>query len=188
MATGDATWVSRGRALVDRVRESPETLAQDPVLEANSLTDLGDLNEGASPSGQSLMARAALRLSALTGEHHYREWAWGLISPYVTHALASPMALSGVLRVVSELSEPSRELVVVSDGPHELVEMAHNWRKEGAISVVVNSSQAQAFVDAGCGLFDGRVTGETPVAYVCEGGVCHLPVTNAQDLATRLAG
>ena len=188
LATGDATWVSRGRTLVDLVRESPEALAKDPVLVANSLTDLGDLNEGASPSGHSLMARASLRLFALTGEHHYREWAWSLVSPYVTHALASPMALSGVLRVVSELSEPSRELVVVANDPHELVEVAHTWAAEGAISVVVNSRQAQAFVDAGFSLFDGRVNAETPVAYVCEGGVCHLPVTSASDLATRLAG
>jgi uncharacterized protein YyaL (SSP411 family) len=42
-------------------------------------------------------------------------------------------------------------------------------------------------VDAGFSLFDGRVNAETPVAYVCEGGVCHLPVTSASDLATRLA-
>ena len=187
LATGNAENVSRGKALVDVVKNSPELLASDPVLEANSLTGIGDVNEGASPSGQSLMARAALLVAALTGEDHYREWAWELIQPFVTHALAAPLAFGGVLRVMSLLVEPSREVVVVSDVSSELSDSVSSWSKEGALAVVVTTEQAEAFVAAGCGLFEGRTDGSTPTAYVCEGGVCQLPVTTASDLLARLA-
>jgi uncharacterized protein YyaL (SSP411 family) len=186
LATGNAENISRGKALVDLVTQTPESLVGDPVLEAKSLTGMGDVNEGASPSGHSLMARATLLVAALTGENHYREWAWELIQPFVTHALAAPLAFGGVLRVMSLLVEPSREVVVVSDLSSELSDIVSSWSVEGALSVVVTSEQAEACVAAGLSLFEGRTNGSTPTAYVCEGGVCDLPVTTASDLLARL--
>jgi uncharacterized protein len=187
LATGDAEFVSRAKTLADAVLLDPQVLAGDPVLEAHALSGVGDINEGASPSGPSLMARAALKLAALTGEHHYREWAWSLVQPFVTHALAAPLAFGGVLRVLSELAEPSRELVVVADAASDLSATALAWQAEGAITVVVSSEQAEAFVAAGFGLFDGRTDGVVPTAYLCEGGVCKLPVTTAEELRAKLA-
>jgi uncharacterized protein YyaL (SSP411 family) len=187
LATGNAEFVSRAKTLADSVLLDPEVLASDPVLEAHALSGVGDINEGASPSGPSLMARAALKLAALTGEHHYREWAWSLVQPFVTHALAAPLAFGGVLRVLSELAEPSRELVVVADAASDLSATALAWQAEGAITVVVSSEQANAFVAAGVGLFDGRTDGVVPTAYLCEGGVCKLPVTTAEELRAKLA-
>lgn len=187
VATGNAEFVARGKALVDVVYLTPHRVAVDPVLEAHALSGLGDINEGASPSGPSLMARAALKIAALTGEYHYREWAWSLVQPFATHALATPLGFGGVLRVLSELAEPSRELVVVADSASELSGTARAWRAEGAITAVVSSQQAEAFVAAGFSLFEGRTNGVVPTAYLCHQGACELPVTSAQELRARLA-
>ena len=187
VATGNAEFVTRGKALVDVVYLTPHLVAGDPVLEAHALSGLGDINEGASPSGPSLMARAAVKIAALTGEHHYREWAWSLVQPFATHALAAPLGFGGVLRVLSELAEPSRELVVVADAASELSGTARAWRAEGAITAVVTSQQAEAFVAAGFSLFQGRTNGGIPTAYLCHQGVCELPVTTAEELRASLA-
>lgn len=186
LATGNAEFVARGRTLVDLVYLTPHGVASDPVLEAHALSGLGDINEGASPSGPSLMARAALKIAALTGEYHYREWAWSLVQPFATHALATPLGLGGVLRALSELAEPPRELVVVADSASELSGTAHAWQAEGALSVAVSSQQAEAFVAAGFSLFEGRTNGVVPTAYLCHRGVCELPVTSAKELRARL--
>lgn len=187
VATGSAECVRRARNVADLVYSTPSVLAGDPVLAAHTLTGVGDTNEGASPSGPSLMARAALKLAALTGENHYREWAWDLVQPFVTRALAAPLACGGVLRVLSELSEPSREIVVVADEASELSDTALAWHREGALTVAVTSAQAEAFVAAGFGLFEGRTNGVIPTAYVCEQGVCQLPVTTVEDVRDALA-
>jgi uncharacterized protein len=184
---GDATLVTRGRALVDRVMNTPESLAVDEVLVAKSLSGVDDVNEGASPSGPTLLALAALRLASLTGESHYRDWARKLIAPHIAQALAHPQSFGGVLQVLSELAAKPRELVVVANEPHELQDLALAWRSEGSVCVVVSSDQATAFVEAGFSLFEGRSDVSRPTAFVCEGGVCQMPVTTGKELALALA-
>jgi uncharacterized protein YyaL (SSP411 family) len=77
--------------------------------------------------------------------------------------------------------------VVVADSATELSSTALAWQAEGAITAVVSSKQAEAFVAAGFGLFEGRTDGVVPTAYLCEQGVCQLPVTTAEELRAKLA-
>jgi uncharacterized protein YyaL (SSP411 family) len=117
----------------------------------------------------------------------YRRFATELVAPLATGALAEPLGSGGVLRVLSELASPAREVVVVADGATELATTAQRWQAEGGLSVVVDSAGATRFAQAGFSLFEGRTDGSTPVAYVCEGGVCHVPVTSATELREQLA-
>jgi uncharacterized protein len=187
MALGSAHLVAHAKALIDRVMTSPETVGSDPVLQAKGLPVAGDINEGASPSGPSLLALASLRLARLTGNQSYRDFAIAQISPHVAHAMLTPLGSGGVLRVLSELASPSREVVVVADSNTELAGIAKRWQGSGGVSIVVDSRAAKEFVAAGFSLFEGRTNGETPLAYVCEGGVCRLPVTTASQLQEQLA-
>ena len=192
LATGAVDYVLAARALVDRIIHHPEALQVDPVLVSQGLVSPGrgtrsDINEGASPSGPALMALAALRLASLTGEESYRRFATELVEPLATGALAEPLGSGGVLRVLSELASPAREVVVVADGATELAATAQRWQAEGGLSVVVDSAGARRFAQAGFSLFEGRTDGSTPVAYVCEGGVCHMPITSATELREQLA-
>ncbi len=57
-----------------------------------------------------------------------------------------------------------------------------------AVVAVVTSAQAQEFLAHGFSLFEGRTDGSVPVAYVCEGGVCRMPITTIEALEAQLAG
>jgi uncharacterized protein YyaL (SSP411 family) len=188
LATGNVEFVSAGKELVDHVRTGGLDDTGDPVLRAQGIVGLVGLQEGSSPSGEALLALAALRLAALTGDVAYREFASGQVMPHVADAMLQPLGHGGILRVLSELASAQREVIVVADGASELVGTIKRWRLEGALALVLNSEQARAFVAAGFGLLEGRVDGSTPIAYVCEAGVCRLPVTSASELRELLAG
>lgn len=193
LATGSVDFVVASKNLVDRIMVNPGALRPDPVLAHHGLATPGipqsiDVNEGASPSGQTLLALAALRLASLSGEPAYRRFARELVEPLAAHAMLHPMGSGGVLRVLSELAHAEREVVVVADGATELATTALRWQAEGGLSVVLSSEAAARFAQAGFSLFEGRTDGSTPIAYVCEGGVCRMPVTTATELREQLAG
>lgn len=191
IATANVELLTAGRALVDHIRADPDWLPPDPVLARNRVpsgaTTRPDINEGASPSAQALLALAALRLEGLTGDGSYRDFAQGLIEPLAEVALSQPLRSGGVLRVLSELASPAREVVVVADGATELSGTALRWQGEGGLVVVVNSESAARFAAAGFSLLEGRMDGSLPIAYVCEGGVCSVPTTSAWELREQLA-
>ena len=184
LALGRADFFTHAKKLVDHVVGSSKSLRGDPVLEAHGMGQASDISEGASPSGISLVAMSLIRVAALTGQGSYREHAREIVSPYVAASLVHPLGLGGVLRVLSELDAVSREVIVVANEPSELAEIAKGFIHEGGVSLAVTSAQATEFVEAGCELLEGRTDAPTPVAYVCEQGVCHLPLGDA-DLLRR---
>lgn len=188
LALGTSAFVETAKHLIDTVRSMDGHIAHDPVLERHGLVGSGSLSEGASPSGVTLVSRSCILLAALTGDYSYREFATALVLSHVPDAMLNPLGYGGILQVVSLLLRPSREVVVVEERPGELGASARSYTKSGVIVAVVNPSQAQEFVDAGFGLFAGRVGGDLPVAYVCEGGVCLMPVTTSEALMAQLTG
>jgi uncharacterized protein YyaL (SSP411 family) len=180
--------VAKGRTLLDYYRALPPEATTDPLVVKQGSSGSGDISEGASPSGVALLALAALRLASLTGEGSYREWAVDLVSPFVAHAMAMPLGSGGVLRVLSELARPARDIVVVADHVNDLVLRAQGLWHSAAVVAVVSGAKAQEFVAQGFSLFEGRTDGSVPVAYLCEGGVCRMPITTIEQLEVHLAG
>jgi hypothetical protein len=187
LALGSAHLVGQGRRVFEAYRALPREASWDPLVARQGINPSADISEGASPSGQALLALAALRLAALTGDASYREWAVGQVTPFVPHAMAIPLGSGGVLRVLSELARPTTELIVVSDAEAPLVASARRLWAQADVVAVVNSRQAEEFVAEGFSLFEGRTEGGTAVAYLCEGGVCQLPITQALELEAQLA-
>jgi uncharacterized protein YyaL (SSP411 family) len=188
LALADPDLVAQGRKVLDHYRALPSEATTDPLVVQQGLSGSGDISEGASPSGVALLALAALRLASLTGEGSYREWAVGLVSPFIAHAMAMPLGSGGVLRVVSELARPARDIVVVADHVNDLVLRAQGLWHSAAVVAVVSGAKAQEFVAQGFSLFEGRTDGSVPVAYLCEGGVCRMPITTIEQLEVHLAG
>lgn len=188
LALGEPALVSKGRTVLDYYRELPPQATTDPLVAKHAMADRGDISEGASPSGVALVALAALRLASLTGESSYRDWARELVAPFVAQAMAMPRGSGGVLRVLSELARPARDIVVVADQSNDLVVRAQGLWHSAAVVAVVSSSQAREFVSEGFSLFEGRTDGSVPVAYLCEGGVCRMPITTIEELEVHLAG
>ncbi len=232
-ATGEVEWAVAARNLVDAcVAEAaatsgaggtPEAAATaefsgaafavpgggDPVLAAQGMLGASDPSEGASPSGQSALAAAAYRLYLLTGNDSYRVAAVHAMETVSRGAVAQPMGFGSALTVMTELSSPVTQLVVVSDhAAQEFSDYLRTRVRPGSITAMVTGEQAEQWAAAGFELFAGRatrqaatgpgVTGQrttgprttgpgatgprTTTAYLCRDFVCTLPVTDLAAL------
>ena len=188
LALADSDLVAKGRTVLDHYRGLPPEATTDPLVSQHGMSASTDISEGASPSGVALLSLASLRLASLTGEGSYREWAVELVAPFIAHAMATPLGSGGVLRVLSELARPARDIVVVADHANDLVLRAQGLWHSAAVVAVVSEAQAEEFVAQGFSLFEGRTDGSVPVAYLCEGGVCRMPITTIEQLEVHLAG
>ncbi|SEN75098.1 thioredoxin domain-containing protein [Cryobacterium luteum] len=196
LVTGDATYATRARHLLDSTLSGTEDTpvfrppyGADPVLSGQGLVSTIDPSEGAYPSGLSATADAALLLHRLTGDDRYRRAARAGLSLVATLAPARPLAYGAALRLFDELNAPIEQLIIVSPDrisgnasqPITLNDLAR--RHPAGVVASVSETQARAFAVAGFDLFAGRAapTGQ-PTAYLCRDFVCQLPVTDPARL------
>ena len=195
ITTGHARWAAEARDLVHACLLDPEgsggALVSPPggdeaTLVAHGLATVDDPQEGAAPSGTAALARAALLLHQLTAQPRYRRLAEGLIAPLVPIALPRPMGFGATLAVATSLTQPSRQLVVVSapdEADHELARHARRLDVAGTVALLVTASQAEEWVAAGFELLvDRALAGGRTTAYLCTDFVCRLPVTTVSEL------
>jgi len=192
IATGDADYAVVARSLVDASLAASDPFGVpgggDPILAAQGLVVPSDETDGAHPSGLAAMASAADLLYLLTAHSPYRDTATRAMERVAGSASTRPVSLGSALEVMLGLAAPVRQLVVVDDASRsDVVSIARGWSRAGGVSAVLTSDQAVRFTELGFELFEGRVTvGESATAYVCEGFVCRLPVTNATELESLL--
>jgi uncharacterized protein YyaL (SSP411 family) len=186
LASGEVRYAEVARVLVEACATPDGALAApagpDPVLAARGLATEGDPGDGALPSGRSLLADAALLLSAVTGDDAHRRIAEAAVAPALSYAADQPSAFGAALAVASRLAEPLEQLVIVApSGAGGLGAASRGWRR--GVRAVVTPAQAEVFAAAGFELFAGRGARDgLPTAYYCEHFVCALPVTTAEEL------
>ncbi len=206
LATGERSWASRARELIDRALHDAETggeaargipfapPALDPTLDALGLALPDDPAEGAAPSGLTSCADAALLLAQLGAGVRSRAPAAPSLAAGAGIAPSRPLAIGGALAVMARLRAPEVQLVVVAPADEasadaasaSLVEEAR--RQPVAVRAIVTPAQAQEFAESGFELFaarealDGRAT-----AYRCEHFVCALPVQEPEALAALVS-
>ena len=195
ITTGDSHWAVTARELVDACTLDPEASGgalagapggDDATLVAHGLASVDDPQEGAAPSGTAALARAAQLLHQLTAESHYRALAEGLIAPLVPLGLPRPIGFGATLAVATALTQPSRQLVVVSapgEADHDLALHARWLDFAGTLALHVSTRQAEEWVAAGFELLaDRALVGGRTTAYLCTDFVCRLPVTTLREL------
>lgn len=186
VASGEVRYAEVARVLVEACAGPDGGVAApagpDPVLAARGLATEGDPGDGALPSGRSLLADAALLLSALTGDDSHRRLAESAIAPALSHAADQPSAFGAALAVASRVAEPLEQLVIVApDGAGELGAVSADWHR--GVRALVTPAQADAFAASGFELFASRGARDgLATAYYCEHFVCALPVTTADEL------
>ncbi|WP_104199660.1 thioredoxin domain-containing protein [Cryobacterium sp. Y29] len=139
LVTGDVTYASRARRLLDSTISNAPSAAEssqsatragasgthqsvifrpphgaDPVLRAQGLVSAVDPSEGAYPSGLSSSADAAVLLYRLTGDDRYRRAAQAGLSLVASLAPKQPLAFGAALHLFDELSTAIEQLVIVS--------------------------------------------------------------------------
>ena len=207
LVTGEVSYATAARRLIDSTlattTDLPTDIATepsganpapfnipngpDPVLVAHGVTIGVDPSEGAYPSGLTATADAAYLLYLLTADLRYRETAEAAMALVAPLAPARPLAFGAALRLMSSLSAPVEQLVVVSPNdiqadPTGLLAAAR--RHADGLVASVTARQAGAWTDAGFELFADRTPLDNlPTAYLCRDFVCRLPVTDPADLA-----
>jgi uncharacterized protein len=191
IAMGEPNLCSVGRQLVEECAEAGggaslvSPTGGDPIIRRLSGGNT-DTSEGATPSGEALIAKAALLVEALTGDSHYGDLARVTVSHGVPVVERNPLGAGGYASALVRAGSPHHVIVVVDDDVDgELRRVVGRVVSGSATVVCVTPNQAAAFVDAGFDLFVGRESSE-PVAYVCRGTVCEKPDTTASDLTSHL--
>ncbi|KTS91181.1 thioredoxin, partial [Microbacterium testaceum] len=183
-ATGEVAYASRARALVD-VCLGDDGIhppgGGDPVLLAQGMQPHGVPSDGASPSGPSVFAAAALDLWRLGAGERYRTAAETLVRAAADGALATPLAHGAILEVAVGLASPPRQVVVVGETDAEIADAAR--RVAADVLAVVTPEQAVAFTASGFELFEGKsALGGEATAYDCRAFTCALPTTDPARL------
>lgn len=186
IALGEARFVAEAFRLMESIAGAEHTLGQDEVMRQKGFTPRPDIQEGAVPSGVALLAQALLLAATLRGDHGLRDRAQRILGPHVSQALMTPLGAGGVLEALATLAREEREIIIVSDQPTEMTDVALGYRAPGTVIVSVTGDEAQQLVDVGVEILRGRTDGSTPTAYVCHRGVCQLPVHTAEDLLAHL--
>lgn len=179
-ATGEVVYAERARTLVDACLADDGIHppgGTDPVLAAQGMLSRGVPSDGASPSGPSVFAAAALDLWRLGAGERYRTAAVSLVRAASDAALSSPLAHGAILEVAVGVASAPRQVVVVGEADAEIADAAR--RVAADVVAVVSPAQARALAEAGFSLFEGKVAqGGRPTAYDCRGFVCRLPTTD----------
>jgi uncharacterized protein YyaL (SSP411 family) len=194
-ATFEASWLDLARWAADEAIELFGDDAKGGFYTSGTdaealLTRDKDLVDNAIPSANSVFALELQRLSHFLGEPSYEQRGVGIVRLIKQAAERSPAAFGHLLASVDFYTGSPREIVVIG-GPdaRDAGSLIATVRERFIPNKVVIAAEDPGPSEArriplleGRGRIDGR-----PAAYVCRGGVCDLPVTEADDLREQLA-
>lgn len=148
-----------------------------------------DVQDNAVPSGNNLLARQLIRLTAYTGDHRYDEAARDGLR-LLTKALETyPQAFGEALNAVDMLVNGLAEVAVIgepgepaTDGLLDVIDEA--YRPNVIIALARESVPGEATIP----LLSYRTQrDDQPTVYVCRNFACEMPVTSAEDVRRLLA-
>jgi uncharacterized protein YyaL (SSP411 family) len=147
-------------------------------------------NDGATPSGVSILTQALPRLAALTGETPWVDETEAILRLYRERLERFPSAFGAMLVALDQTLDAPRQVVLAGGARddaalrsfHEV--LRDGWRPNLVVAVADASDARAAEVVP---LLQGKtaVAGRA-AAYVCEGGACKAPVTSADEMRRLL--
>jgi uncharacterized protein YyaL (SSP411 family) len=185
-ATGVAADLAAARALVADAlaRFSDGDELYDTASDAEPLVVRPrTVHDNPIPAGQSALAMAMLRLSALSGDADMRRRALDVIGPMATLVARNPLAVASMALAADRALARSREVAIAGDaGDARTLALVRTVREVWMPDAVLAWGDPDGVeLLAGRPLVDGA-----PAAYVCENFTCTLPVTEPAQLASLL--
>ncbi len=190
--TGEPSRVVLARALVDRMIdafwEEGEGFFFTPKDGETLITRSKDPYDNAVPSGASMACRALLRLGTLV-DAKYTELGEKELLRLAPSAVANPMGYGQTLCELDRLVRGSVDVVLV--GPREDARIKaladavfSRWLPNRTVAWLDPTNEASR---AACALLgEGKEPKSMPVAYVCRGRTCSLPVATPEELRALL--
>ena len=192
-ATFEVRWLTAAVALVDqaiaRFADTQSGLFFDTAADhGDLLVRPRELQDGATPSGNALLADALLRLAHLTERPEYRQRADGILRAMAEPLRALPLGFGRMLQAAATSLAIPREVVLAGDPPDPAFrELAGIVARTFDPLRVVARADAELTALLPITAERGPVNGAA-TAYVCENRTCRLPVTTPDDLRREMAG
>ena len=186
----DPAWLRWAEALGERLL----TRFHDPIDGGFFSTEAGQVDlifrqkpgfDNAIPSGNTLAARALLRLSRHLQREDFRLAAEGVLRCFGPWMQRAPRAFLGLLSVLDlALREPLDVALSGAPADPRVIEMLREVNRRFLPGRVLSVSADQLLP-----LHEGRApVGERVLAFVCRGRTCAAPVASASELAGLLQG
>ena len=189
-STGDESWYSEARSTIDAMidrfwdhegggfftvgRDGEQLIAQRKPTQ-----------DGATPSGNALAARALARMYALTADGRYADLIEAMRTTFSAYLSKAPTMLGLFVSVEDWLTDHRSVALVGPNDDPELQQMRRDlWSGEPRPMVVMRRASEQTDVPQ---LADKPLQNGQPTAYVCRAFACSAPVHTAADLATALS-
>jgi uncharacterized protein YyaL (SSP411 family) len=194
-ATFEARWVREATTLGDEMIRRFWDAGGGALLRTRAEADdvlvrLRGVHDGALPSGNSVAARALLRLAHLTGRSDFAETADALLHAAQPEAERVPTAMAAYFLALDFHLGPVHEVAIVGPAGRADTETLLSTARQGfqprtILAWADPAWSAKTAEDvpllAGRGLVEGKAA-----AYVCANFACRHPVTSPDALATEL--
>ena len=188
--TGDESWYVEARAMIDAMidrfwdhegggfftvgRDGEQLIAQRKPVQ-----------DGATPSGNSLAARALARMYALTAEGRYADLIEAMRESFSAYLSKAPTMLGLFVSVEDWLSDHRSVALVGPADDSEIEQMRRDlWTGAPRPMVVMQRTSDNTHVPQ---LADKPQQGGQPTAYVCQAFACSAPVYTAAELRKILS-
>jgi uncharacterized protein YyaL (SSP411 family) len=173
--------------MIERFSDPSGGFFDTPIDSETLLLRPKDLQDNATPSGNSLACEALLKLASFTDHGEYRdivEKSLGLVSEV---SLRYPTAFARWLSAAAIAPNNGRQVAVMGDAKEEIFQqMIQVIRSEYRPDVVAAASPHPVEINSPAilkyrPLIDGR-----PTSYVCQGFVCNMPTNDPEVLKKQL--
>lgn len=146
-----------------------------------------DVQDNATPSGNSMACEALLKLAEFSGEGNYRDIAEKSLTLITSLVLRYPLGFANWLSAAQNSLGGMKQVALLGEAHDENFQrMLHVLRAEYRPNVITAASP-HPIKDASPALLNGRTMIENKcTAYVCEGFVCNQPTSEIQALIEQL--
>ena len=195
-ATWDLEWIREARALTDTMidlfRDEREGIFYDTARDGEQLVVRPrNIDDNATPSGNSAATQVLLRLSVLTGDDRYERLAITALRDGTRLMERAPLAFGRMLAALDFHLASRREVVIAGDlrgsDTREMLDVLRR-RYDPNLVMAVRPAAMDEAAAAEIPLLAGRrpVDGQA-AAFVCRNYVCEQPVTDPAALQAALA-
>ncbi|GAB5490416.1 MAG: thioredoxin domain-containing protein [Phototrophicaceae bacterium] len=147
------------------------------------------LQDNATPSGNTMMAKQLIRLSAYTGDARYDEAGRDVLKPLLPAMQTYPQAFGEALNTSDMLIRGLSEVAIVGNPVKaETKALLAQVREVYRPNVITALARDNVDGETTIPLLNYRsMRGDAPTAYVCQNFACKMPVTTAEEMADLLS-
>ncbi|MEK6754275.1 MAG: thioredoxin domain-containing protein [Chloroflexota bacterium] len=185
------TWFTSAKELADEMIErfsAPEGGFFDTPNDGETLLIRPkDIQDNATPSGNSLACEALSKLAAFTDEGRYRDIAEKSLTLIAGYVLRYPLGFARWLSAAENALGTMKQVAVLGEAQDENFQrMLNALRAEYRPGVVTAASSHPIKENSPALLNDRALMENKSTAYVCEGFICKQPTTEFQTLIEQL--